>query len=326
MKIAAVIVQILVTVAALVYLSHKLDFEAVYLTISRASPLSVLLAIILFALQFVVTSFRLRFALHILGAECSFLTALRSFLAGAFFAQTPLSNFGGDMIRVWTIFRGGVSLRNAASAVTLDRLFGFISLVFLILLTLPILWIHAGDSRLRFGIAAVLGAFAAAVGVFLLLQKMPAGIRMRFRFADWMGQVSSEFHMMLTNKRTSASILGMGLAAHVLSLSIFYTFARDVGMNVTFFEVLYLTPFPLLASLLPISIGGWGVREGAMIAAFALIGVPANKTLSASILFGIVSFLVALPGAFVWLRTQFASASGSEESSENISAGHSKHE
>lgn len=310
MKIAVVIAQLIITAAVLFYLSHKLDFNTVYLTITNASAYSVIFAAALYALQFIVTSFRLRFALRILGAECSFLTALRSILAGAFFGQTPLSNFGGDMVRVWTIFRGGVSLRNSASAVTLDRLFGFISLVVLILLTLPVLWIHVDDPHLRIGVAVILSAFALGVLAFLTLQKMPAAVRNRFRFADWVGQVSSEFHMMLTNKKTSASILAMGLCAHLLSLGIFYTFARDVGMNVTFFDVLYLTPFPLLASLLPISIGGWGVREGAMIAAFGLIGIPADRTLAASILFGILSLIVALPGGLVWLHAQFASPTG----------------
>lgn len=320
MKIVAVIVQLAITAAVLIFLSHKLDFNSVYRIVTNASAFSIVTAAALYALQFAVTSFRLRFALRILGAQCSFLTALRSILAGAFFAQTPLSNFGGDMVRVWTIFRDGVSLRNAASAVTLDRLFGFISLVALILLTLPVLWIHVSNPHLRLGIAMVLAAFATGVVAFLLLQRMPATIRTRFSFADWVGQVSAEFHMMVVNKKTSASIIAMGLCAHFLSLGIFYAFARDVGMNVGFFQVLYLTPFPLLVSLLPISIGGWGVREGAMIAAFGLVGVPADKTLSASILFGILSLLVALPGALVWLHAQFAWSARERAAAQGLTA------
>lgn len=46
--------------------------------------------------------------------------------AGSFFSQTPLSNVGGEMARVWFLSRGKVSLHLAASSVTLDRLFGFL--------------------------------------------------------------------------------------------------------------------------------------------------------------------------------------------------------
>jgi len=55
-------------------------------------------------------------------------------------------------------------------------------------------------------------------------------------------------------------------------------------------------------SLLPISVGGWGVREGSLIAAFALVGVPPEVALAASITFGIILLASSLPGGIVLIN------------------------
>ena len=45
---------------------------------------------------------------------------------------------------------------------------------------------------------------------------------------------------------------------------------------------------------------GLGVREGAMITAFGLIGVPSEGTLVLSIMYGLMGLLLAVPGGIVW--------------------------
>jgi uncharacterized protein (TIRG00374 family) len=307
-KIIAFLAQLIITCTILWYLSQTIDFGHVYDIIRNISALSLVSALALYCLQIFVAAHRLRYVLRLLGSEATLVTTARSVLACSFFGQTPLSNFGGDMVRVWTICRDGINLRNAASAVTIDRLFGFLGLVAIILCTLPALWLHATNPVLRLGIIAVLGIVSLGIAIFIALQKLPVGLRQRFRFVDWLSQVSCEFHMILLAKSSFAVILGMAVAAHFFTLLIIYILAREVAMPVTFFEILYLTPFPLLASLLPVSVGGWGVREGAMVAAFSLIGVPAAKTLPASILFGVLSLLTALPGSLVWFHAHLTPA------------------
>ena len=309
MKIFLVILQVLVTAAVFWFLSQKIDFAAVLEKIKGISPGTLVIVAVLCALQICVASYRLRYALRAVGGNCTYLTAARSVMAGAFFGQTPLSSFGGDVVRTWTIFRGGTTLRNAASAVTLDRLFGFLGLFAIIILTLPSLWIHISDASLRAGIVIAVGFFCFGILAFMTLKKMPPSFRARFRFVDWVGQVSEEFHTILLAKDISVVILGLAMFMHLVSLFIIFILARQVGMDVSLYEVLYLTPFPLLASLLPISIGGWGVREGALIVAFGLIGEPAGKVLSASVLYGLMALVVALPGGLIWLQMHFLSVS-----------------
>lgn len=308
MKIVLFLVQLIITGTILGFLSQRVDFGHVYDVIKNISAPTLVFALGLYCLQIILASYRLKYILRFLGNEATMVTTARSVLAGGFVGQTPLSSFGGDMVRVWTIFRDGIGLRTAASAVTIDRLFGFLGLVAINLCVLPELWLHVSEPTLHLGIVVLLGIGAFGVAVFITLQKLPAQIRNRFAFMDWIGQVSNEFQFILFAKRSSATLFMMAIATHFMNLVIIYILAQEVDMPVTFFEVLYLAPFPILASLLPVSIGGWGIREGAMVAAFSLIGIPAAKTLSASILFGLLSFLIVLPGSIVWIHIQMTPA------------------
>ena len=57
-------------------------------------------------------------------------------------------------------------------------------------------------------------------------------------------------------------------------------------------------PVVLVAGM-PLSIAGWGLREGAMVAVFALVGVPMDGALLMSVLLGLLLLLISLPGGLV---------------------------
>ena len=71
-----------------------------------------------------------------------------------------------------------------------------------------------------------------------------------------------------------------------------------------------LIPPILLILTLPISIGGWGIREGAMIWAFALVGVTNEEALVLSVLFGFATLAITLPGGLIWLLTRESKDNG----------------
>ncbi|HEY0720535.1 MAG TPA: UPF0104 family protein, partial [Gammaproteobacteria bacterium] len=64
---------------------------------------------------------------------------------------------------------------------------------------------------------------------------------------------------------------------------------------------LVVAPPAILLTLIPISLAGWGVREGAMIGLFTLVGADKTLVLSMSILYGIVLIIASLPGFYVYL-------------------------
>ena len=55
--------------------------------------------------------------------------------------------------------------------------------------------------------------------------------------------------------------------------------------------------------MVPFSVAGWGVREGAMITALGLIGVSPAAAFTVSVLYGIIMVAVGMAGGVVWLMT-----------------------
>ena len=53
--------------------------------------------------------------------------------------------------------------------------------------------------------------------------------------------------------------------------------------------------------MIPLSIAGWGVREGAAVYLLTYVGIGMEDALALSILLGLVTLLVALPGGLAWL-------------------------
>lgn len=76
--------------------------------------------------------------------------------------------------------------------------------------------------------------------------------------------------------------------------------ARALGLGVTLADCVVLIPVIVLVSILPISVGGWGVRESVMVGLFALIGISSSDALALSVLLGLGGIVVAIPGAFLW--------------------------
>ena len=75
----------------------------------------------------------------------------------------------------------------------------------------------------------------------------------------------------------------------------------SIELEITWVDCMVLMPPVLLLMTIPISIAGWGVREQAMVSAFALIDISGEGALALSIMFGLVSLFMGLPGGIVWL-------------------------
>ena len=61
-----------------------------------------------------------------------------------------------------------------------------------------------------------------------------------------------------------------------------------------------IVPTVLMVSSLPVSIGGWGVREAGLAAGFIVLGHSPSHAITISLLIGLSNLAVALPGVMIW--------------------------
>jgi uncharacterized membrane protein YbhN (UPF0104 family) len=77
---------------------------------------------------------------------------------------------------------------------------------------------------------------------------------------------------------------------------VFVVVARSVGVTAPLSQLAALALVVLVASSLPLSVAGWGPREGAAAWIFGTAGLGSATGLSVAVAFGIVSLVATLPG------------------------------
>lgn len=316
----------LVFSAALIgYVAGKIDFETAVSHLQDAAAPGIALVIALLYAQLVLGALRFREFLSVFGVRFTLGRSLDALLIGYFFSQTFISFLGGDAMRLMRTAGAGVPAKTAAKALILDRGSGFFAQLLLIVLVLPFLLPRVPDAHMKASLVLlVIAACSGAVAV-LLLARLPGALR-RFKALEAVADVSTRVLRRVGSARGLAALLGYSMAISLMNIVIFYAIARGLSVDIAFVDCLVLLPVVFFLSMLPISVSGWGVREGAAVVALGLAGIPSTTSLTISVSYGLALVLISLPGGVLWLfakrRHEMPAATGSEAAL--LEPGHAK--
>jgi len=84
-------------------------------------------------------------------------------------------------------------------------------------------------------------------------------------------------------------------------VAVYLCCARALGVEAAVLTLAPLVCWVLLAMALPLSLAGWGIREGAAAAVWLLAGLPVAEGVAVSLLYGVIVLVSALPGAWFLL-------------------------
>jgi uncharacterized membrane protein YbhN (UPF0104 family) len=107
----------------------------------------------------------------------------------------------------------------------------------------------------------------------------------------------------LRSPRWFVPMFGTSILVHLLTALAAWCAAAAVSAPLPLLYAVFLVPPVLLVTVVPISIAGWGVREGAMVAAFGYAGLPQSDGLLISLLFGASYLAMGALGGLIWLAT-----------------------
>jgi len=216
------------------------------------------------------------------------------------FVAQILPNVAADALRVWLLVRTGRSWRQGLPSVIIDRALGLFSLTaigFVTLLFPSALTALAGYRTVALGAFGAI-IVAAMLGVFLVPYIAP--VLDRFSLTRMAGRFALAAHSVLVGSRAGWRILALGFAVHFLTVFAIWSLARAQGFALPVVDAALLFTLMISISLLPVSIGGWGLRELAVSSLLATHGVPVEQALFFSVSFGLIVIVAALPGAVVW--------------------------
>jgi uncharacterized membrane protein YbhN (UPF0104 family) len=118
-------------------------------------------------------------------------------------------------------------------------------------------------------------------------------------------QMRSVLHRALTVRSALPGQIVLSLGTTLCNLAAFAFCARAIGLDLGLAAVTALVPLILFTMLIPISVSGWGLREGAAAAILPVAGATASQGLAASVAFGLAFVAAVLPGfLLLWRRPQ----------------------
>jgi uncharacterized membrane protein YbhN (UPF0104 family) len=305
-SIAWFLAKAAVSIAFLWYATRKIDFTSFAADVRSLKSSWLCLGLGQFLLIPVLGGQRWRLVLHALGSSISMKSSIRLFWIGMIFSQALPS--GGDAIRVVLAWRGGVPFARSAHSVILERL----AMVFTLIALVAFMQLLGGN-RINFSGPSWSGALllcAAAIGMLLLT----SGEALMDRLPRWkavlaVSELSFDARKVFFSA-SSARLAASSLLTHLnIALGCLWL-GKAIGLQLSTIDYVFYISLITLVTSLPLSIGGWGIREGAVVTLFGIAGVSPHSALAFSILFGLSVGAVSLVGLpFVSLKKAAQSAS-----------------
>ena len=257
-----------------------------------------LAVVTVFLIGHAVSAMKWRMLVDGAGARIARLAALRAHAAGLFANLCLPSIVGGDVIRAGLAVRSAGRLEAVALGSLADRLIDTTALV----------GIAGVAAMLQPGLARGMATTAlVSVGLFLSLGVVTGLVLARMMP---IGRLPGRLNRVATRVRTALDALRAAPAKAVAALGISVlvqggfvglniVLARSIGIELHAVAWMLAWPLAKLVALLPVSLGGIGVREVALAAFLAPFGVDATLAVAQSLTWEAVLVMAGLLcGAF----------------------------
>jgi uncharacterized membrane protein YbhN (UPF0104 family) len=217
---------------------------------------------------------------------------IAAYLIGAFTNNFLPSQVGGDLTRAWLVGARGTRVR-AATTVVVDRTSALACLIVASWLVYAFDPTPVPDTLvLTLGVTSA--ALLAAAATAALAVRGAGGMHNRLRSVS--GDALSTARACL-RVDVLARALALGVVFQGLVLLALWLAAQVISLDTPFSVLAVTLPAVLILSTLPISIGGFGVRESSFVLLLGRAGVSATDATLLSLVSAAAFAFASLPGA-----------------------------
>jgi hypothetical protein len=288
-------VKIAVTAGALAFTFSRLSLHDLAGAVGRLSFSAVLMAIALTIANLVLAGFRWGVLLRAYGAKrtpgLAFLS--RAQLVGHFYNTFVPGNVTGDVLRGHATRESFDGPLGSYMVVGLERFFGLAGLFTVGAIGLLL---HPLPGVMRADLLAGL-AFATALVIGLVpVLGRSVGSKLPGRVGRWAAGLPA-----VARPGLLLFVMVLSLFTHTIVALTGHVLVGAIAPSVAPSESLVLVPLAMIATYVPFSVAGLGVREAAFVFLFAKVGVSGADATAASLAFMAVYAIVAGMGGLVHL-------------------------
>ncbi|MBZ0302472.1 MAG: flippase-like domain-containing protein [Anaerolineae bacterium] len=328
-QVVTILVRLALSVILLGLLFFLIDREALIKAFSSVDPLYYVLGLAAYGATAMFWALRWYLFIRASGEKVSYLRALRTLLIGLFYAMFLPTIVGTDVGRMYELGRDANNNKsNVVSTVLLDRLMGMITLTLMAVTALLLGSQYAADRSVVWTVIGALAVLVAGWIVFFNRRVMEVIFRLVFalpganRLEAMIREIYEALYLLHNQPRL---LLVTGLASLLNSISetlAALLAARALGIDVAPVYFFIFMPLIWLIMIIPISISGLGLREGAFAFFFTQVGVSAADAVAVSLVFYSLNVIVATLGGIVLFQSSFIQTWRKLRSSRSVSTNH----
>jgi len=231
---------------------------------------------------------------------------VKSYLVGNFFNTILPSRIGGDVVRIWDGSRYSKTLLKSSAIILVERLTGIIVL-FLFAFAAALFRLDMAQKVPVIWVSLVIG-FSGLIAVLLfftpfiekIINKIPSkGLLKKII------QKTIEFRSTIIFYKTKKTALFKAfLWAFLLQANVilhFFLIGKALHLNIKIIDYLVFIPIVLLIQLIPITINGLGLREGAYIEIFKFYGIAPESAFSFALIDVAFMLILGVIGAIIYV-------------------------
>lgn len=305
-NIASTLVKIAISGLILFFLFKNLDLKVFWNTVVSVSPATVVFVAFIFIFSQCVSTLRWSFILK-KDLDISYLRLLSIYLIGMFFNNFLPTAVGGDIVKGWFLYkltkRGDLSF----ASIFMDRYSGFAALILITAVALGLGYPLIADTRFPVFFAMLIGGFVIMSLILWVgpLHSWAMKIMERIHFYGINKKIDTVYRVLMSYKRHYSILVKIfvcGLVVQVAVIVGYYTLGRGLGINVGIGYFFLFIPLITAVSMIPISLSGLGLREGAFVFLFTKVGAGKEQIITLSLMWFMIMAVVSLIGGIEYLR------------------------
>ncbi len=295
-------IKLAVSLILISLLIYNIEWGALVANMKTISAASILVAFTIFTVQFPISTYKWQKALRIHGLAYTFGFLQKILCIGFFFNNFLPTSIGGDAYRaVKTMPKEGYK-SCAVSAILVERIIGLVALLFLGLVG-GVISLRSEEIPIvvYFVSICMVGALVFFLLILILKLGFLAGFLTRLKKIKKLEILTHNLGLIYRNPRGLANIFTISLFFQLLAIVAIGVLFDALGSDGDYAKYAIIAAIVGLAGMLPISINGIGVTEGAFAVAAIQLGMDYNQAVIVAFMLRILVVPLSLVCGIVYL-------------------------
>lgn len=221
------------------------------------------------------------------------------------------SNVGGELLKGYGLFNATSKVFESFTSVVVERLLGLLALVTMCLLGFFLL-----EGPLEHNSVLLLIRNISFVALLMMMSFLFLGNYLDRLIKSFQFRSARKFSCFLHNawaslcdyqkdKQQLLVVFSLALISQLVRIVLIWLVGVGLRIGSAFDHYLIFVPFIALLSIIPVSLAGLGVQEGAFVYLFSLAGCDQGRIFGMAVLVRFLSICSVLPGAVLYVKQGF---------------------